>query len=131
MVDLDELFGPGAWGPIQDQLRRGEDPEISEIAQALRGDQPVPAGVRSYIADLLEKKVTRKRGRKVDKSDQRKILKLQIDYWIEEYRDAKTRGESTDGGPYRTALATVSESTGIPVDTLDKIYYPRGKRKSR
>ncbi len=135
MVDLDELFGPGAWGPIQDQLRRGEDPDLSDIAKALRCDQPVPTDVRDYIADLLEKKIRRKRGPKVDKSDGKKIrdhfLKLQIDYWIEEYQDAKTRGELIHEGPYRTALTTVSKITRIPEATLDKIYYPRGKRKSR
>ena len=135
MADLDELFGPGAWRPIQDQLRRGEDPDLSDIAKAMRCDQPVPTDVRDYIANLLENKIHRKRGPKVDKSDGKKIrdyfLKLQIDFWVEEYQGAKARGESTLGGPYRTALTTVSKITRIPEATLDKIYYPRGKRKSR
>ena len=46
MADLDELFGPESWMSIQNELKRGEDPEISEIALALRGSQPVPHDVR-------------------------------------------------------------------------------------
>ena len=133
MADLDELFGPEAWGPIQDQLRRGEDPKISEIALALRGSQPIPYDVRLYIADLLERKIKRKRGPKVDTSATKRLrdfaLRSQVYYWIEVCKRAERRDITTPGGPYRTARQKVSEKNDISEDTLDKIYYPRRKPK--
>jgi len=111
MADLDELFGPGAWGPIQDQLRRGEDPEISEIAQALRGEQPVPKEVRLYIADLLEKKRKRKRGAKVDRTDRKKARYLwvmyEVGHWIKVCKRAQRRGIPLQGGIHATAREKV------------------------
>ena len=133
MVDIGELFGPEAWKPIQEQLRRDEDPELSEIALALRGRQPIPHDVRCYIADLLERKIQRKRGRRVDRSDSKKLRDMAIfyyiDYWIEVCKRAQRREITTPGGAYVTAREKVSKRTGIPESTLDKIYYPRQKPK--
>ncbi len=133
MADLDQLFGPESWGAIQNKLKRGEDPEKSEIALALRGSQPVPHDVRCYIADLLEGKIKLKRGPKVDTSDQKRLrdfaLRSHIHHWIEVCERAQRRGITTPGGAYRTARQKVSEQTGKPEDTLDKIYYPRRKPK--
>ena len=129
MADLDELFGPGAWGPIQDQLRRGEDPEISDIAQALRGEWPVPEDVRSYIANLLEGKIKRKTGSKIDKSDRKKARYLwvmyEVGHWIKVCKRAQRRGIPLQGGIHATAREKVSKRTGIPESTVDKIYYGR------
>ncbi len=131
MADLEELFGPEAWGPIQDQLKRGEDPEISEIAQALRGEQPVPGEVRLYIADLLEKKKKRKRGPKVDTSDEMKVRYLCVRYgvahWIEVCKRAQRRGIPVKGGPHAVAREKVSKRTRIPESTIDNIYYAQRK----
>ena len=131
MADLDGLFGPESWGAIQNKLKRGEDPEKSEIALALRGSQPVPHDVRCYIADLLEGKIRRKRGPKVDTSDQKRLrdfgLRSHIHHWIEVCERAQRCGITTPGGAYRTALQKVSERTGKSEHTLDKIYYPRPK----
>jgi hypothetical protein len=129
MADLDELFGPGAWRPIQDQLRRGEDPKISDIAQALRGEQLVPVEVRLYIADLLEKKKKRKRGAKVDRSDSKKAISILVRYevahWIEVCKRAQRLGIPLQGGVHEIAREKVSKRTGIPESTVDKIYYGR------
>lgn len=133
MEDLAELFGPEAWGPILDQLRRGEDPEISEIARALRGKQSVPEEVRLYIADLLEKKKKRRRGPKVDRSDRNKERYLRVIYevrhWIEVCKRAQRRGIPVEGGVHAVARERVSKRTGIPESTIDKIYYTRSKSK--
>lgn len=133
MADLDELFGPEAWGPIQDQLKRGEDPELSEIAQPLRGERPVPAEVRSYIADLLEKKKKRKRGPKVDKSDRSKVrylcVRFGVAHWIEVCKRAKRRGIPVHGGPLDVAFEKVSKTTGTPGSTIKNIYYARSEGK--
>lgn len=129
MADLDELFGPGAWGPIQDLLKRGEDPEISDIAQALRGEQPVPLEVRLHIADLLEKKKKRKRGPKTDKSARQRLRYLwvtsEVTHWIEVCKRAQRRGIPLQGGVHAVAREKVSKRTGIPDSTVDKIYYAR------
>jgi hypothetical protein len=134
MADLDELFGPSAWGPIQDQLRRGEDPEISELAQALRGDQPVPEEVRLYVADLLENKKKRKRGPKVDRSDRWKLRYLwvtsEVVHWIEVCKRAQRLGIPLQGGVHATAREKVSKRTGIPESTIDNIYYGRKWREN-
>ena len=134
MVDLDELFGPGAWGPIQDQLRRGEDPKISDIAQVLRGEQLVPVEVRLYIADLLEKKKKRKRGPKVDRSDIKKLRYLwvtsEVGHWIEVCERAQRRGIPLQGGAHAIAREKVSQRTGIPESTVDNIFYSRAKGKN-
>ena len=133
MADLEELFGPEAWGPIQDQLKRGENPDLSEIATALRGSQEIPHDVRCYIAGLLDGTIKRKRGPKVDKSASKRLrdfaLRSQVYYWIEVCKRAERCDITTPGGPYRTARQKVSEKTGISEDTLDKIYYPRRKPK--
>ena len=135
MADLDELFGPEAWGPIQDQLRRGEDPKISEMALALRGSQEIPYDVRCYIADLLEKKIKRKPGRKPDKSDRKKVrdswVRSEVSHWIEVCKRAKRCGMTTKGTPSEVAIEKVSKKTGIPESTLDNIYYPRQKLKKK
>ena len=133
MAELDELFGPEAWGPIQMQLKRGEDPKISEITEALRGSQLVPHDVRCYIAGLLERSIKRKPGPKFDTSANKQLrdmaLRFQLNYWIEVCQRAQRSGITTPGGVYHTARQKVSEKTGIPEDTLDKIYYPRVKGK--
>ncbi len=132
MEDLDELFGPEAWGPIADQLKRGEHPPLPEIAQALRGSQPIPHGVSCYIADILEGKIKRS-GRRVDRSDSKRLRDMAIffllEYWIEVCKRAQRRGITTKGGAYVTAREKVSKQTGISEGTLDKIYYPRQKPK--
>ena len=132
MADLDTLFGPEAWGPIQDQLKRGEDPEISDIALALRGSQEIPHDVRCYIAGLLDGTIKRKRGRKAP-SVERKLrdwaVREEVRLWIEVSKRAKRCGITTPGGAYRTAIEKVSKETGIPEDTIDNIYYPRRKKK--
>lgn len=129
MADLDKLFGPGAWGPILNQLRHDKDPEISEIAQALRGEQPVPGEVRLYIADLLEKKKERKRGPKVDRSDRKKIrylwVRYEVNHWVRVCNRAKRCGIITKGTAYEAAIEKLSKETGLPESTIDKIYYPR------
>jgi len=134
MADLDELFGPGAWEPIQNQLQSGEDPEISDIAQALRGEQPVPVEVRLYIADLLEKKKKRKRGPKPDRSDRKRLCYLwvtsEVDHWIEVCKRAQRRGIPLQGGIHAVAREKVSKRTNIADSTVDKIYYARTKAKS-
>ena len=133
MADLDELFGPEAWGPIQDQLRSGEDPQLTAIALALRGRQQIPHEVRCYIADFLEGKIQRKRGPKVDRSALKMLRDMAIlyhmDYWIEVCERAQRCGITTPGGAYVTAREKVSKQTGISEGTLDKIYYPRQKPK--
>lgn len=133
MADLDELFGPQAWGPIADELKRGEHPPLPDIAQALRGSQPIPHDVRCYIADWLDRILKRKRGRKPDKSLGRRTrnwrLIFEVNYWIEVCKRAKRHGITTPGGAYRTALEKVSKENGISEGTLDKIYYPRQKSK--
>ncbi len=134
MADLDELFGPEAWGPIADELKRGEHPPLPDIAQALRGSQPIPHDVRCYIADWLDRKLKRKRGRKPDKSLGRKTrnwrLIFEVNYWIEVCKRAERRGIKMVGGVYWAAIEKVSKETDIPESTIDKIYYPRrGGRK--
>ena len=133
MADLNELFGPEAWKHIQDQLERGEHPELTEIARVLRGRQPVPHDVRCYIAGLLEGKIERKRGRKVDKSELKRLrnwaLRSELNLWIEVCKRAERRGIKMAGGAYLVAREKVSRESGIPEDTIDKIYFPRQKGK--
>ena len=134
MADLNELFGPEAWGPIQDQLKRGEHPELTEIARALRGHQSIPHDVRCYMADWLDGKLKRKPGRKPDKSIQRRFrdwaLISEVNRWIDVIKSVEERrGIKPRGGAYWAAVAKVSKETSIPESTIDKIYYPRQKGK--
>ena len=135
MADLDELFGPEAWGAIQDQLRRGEDPELSAIVRALRGSQEIPHDVRCYIADLLDRKIQRNRGPKVDRRASKVLRDMAIlyhmHYWIEVCKRAQRREITTPGGAHATAREKVSKRTGIPESTIDNIYYYRRKGKKR
>ena len=64
MFDIGKEFGPDGWFNIACQVRRGADPELTDLASTLRGKQPVPSEVRAYVADILEGKHKRKRGRK-------------------------------------------------------------------
>lgn len=64
MMDIGKTFGPEGWGSMEYLVLKGKDPDISELAFALRGGQPVPSEIRTYLADLLEGKRKRKRGRK-------------------------------------------------------------------
>ena len=133
MADLEELFGPEAWGLIQYQLKRGEDPEISEIALALRGSQEIPHDVRCYIAGLLDRTIKRKRGPKADKSARKvlrdSIVRARVNHWIEVCKRAQRCGIKTPGGAYLVAREKVSNETGTPESTIDKIYYRRRKGK--
>ena len=133
MADLEELFGPEAWGLIQYQLKRGEDPEISEIALALRGSQEIPHEVRCYIAGLLDGTIKRKRGPKADKSAGKvlrdSIVRARVNHWIEVCKRARRRGIKTPGGAHLVAREKVSNETGIPESTIGKIYYRRRKGK--
>ena len=133
MTNLEELFGPEAWGPIQDQLKRGEDPKKSEIALALRGSQEIPHDVRCYIAGLLDRTIKRKRGPKADKSARKvlrdSIVRARVNHWIEVCKRAQRCGIKMTGGAYVVAREKVSNNFDIPESTIDKIYYRKRKGK--
>ena len=133
MADLEELFGPEGWVLIQYQLKRGGDPEIFEIALALRGSQEIPHEVRCYIAGLLDGTIKRKRGPKADKSTKRMLrdsfVRARVNHWKEVCKRAQRCGIKTPGGAYLVAREKVSNESGIPESTIDKIYYRRRKGK--
>lgn len=64
MLDFDKHYGPEGWGYMESLVLKGNDPDIKELALALRGGRPPPSVIRIYLADLLEGKRKRKRGRK-------------------------------------------------------------------
>ena len=131
MMDLSTHFGPEGWGLIEYQVRRGNDPDLAELAKTLRGKQPVPPQVRSYLGDLIEGKRKRKRGRKALAPSERAIKQIREFSLAERVRRWKRVFEKRYCKPnaYREALEKVEEETGISENTLDKYCYPRKSRK--
>ena len=103
---------------------KGNDPDIKELALALRGGRPPPSVIRIYLADLLEGKRKRKRGRKrADPSKgflRKRSLADRVFRWkrVLENRYGKTNA-------YRVALEKVSVERNLSENTLDKYFYPR------
>ena len=127
MFDLTKEFGPGSWREIERQIRCGDDPPMDELASTIRASTTVPPRVvREYIADLLEGKIKRKRGRK---RQPRPLSRIGILFRIEELHKefAKTRGSD----PLRSALGDASEEFGVPEDTLKTWYYEMKRKTNR
>ena len=63
MSDIYSLYGEDGWGPALSALARNKIPDKETILRALRGEQPIPNEVRQHLADLIEGKIKRPRGR--------------------------------------------------------------------
>ena len=124
MLDFDKHYGPEGWGYMESLVLKGNDPDIKELALALRGGRPPPSVIRIYLADLLEGKRKRKRGRKrADPSKgflKKRSLADRVFRWkrVLENRYGKTNA-------YRVALEKVSVERNLSENTLDKYCYPR------
>ena len=62
-MDINKEIPPDAWGSIERLVEMGQHPDPKVLAEKLRGDYPIPAAVRAYLADLIERKIRRPRGR--------------------------------------------------------------------
>ena len=110
MSDIYSLYGEDGWGPALSALVRNEFPDKEHILNALRGNQPIPKAVRHHLADLLEGKIKRPRGRsftrdeKVKKFFRNETIRMIYRLIIEDIRQlpAEKRASST---PTEEALA--------------------------
>jgi len=113
------------WALIAQQIENGEDPDLNELATALRrGDDGVPRVMREYLAGLLDGSIQRKRGRKKDLSPRRRMEDMRLKYMVARYEANYLLSWQAQGikPTYArdAALERLSEETGIPKDTLDK-----------
>lgn len=83
-MSLYEDFGPDGWGPVRRSICRGEFVEPARFVGPLKGNQPIPSEVRTYLADFLGGEITPPRGRP---SNHRKSYREEAD-WAKELRKA-------------------------------------------
>lgn len=122
-----------AWDRVRDCMSVGDPPATNAVAflVMLNG---VPDDMRNLVADMLEERVKRPRGRRrasrrpFDRDvQQREVIVHRVFRWksaIQRQRDRS--GRSAD--PYREALMRVSAETSIPEGTLHEWCYPRQRR---
>ena len=113
------------------QFRKARLQKLKALIES--GVAPYPSTFqRSHaIADVLEKKRHRKTGPKKNeiKKFRNLFLKVQVEHWKEVHKRAKRRGIKIRGGAYEVARERVSKRTGLSEGTIDKICYPRNKKR--
>lgn len=130
-MKISEL-GKLAWPRIERTLEAGEHPRMGAIIDALRDEKtgPVPKEIRNYLADLLEGRKNRPRGRPTSSVSEKFWAQSMRSYWAHRVfrwkRVIEKRYHQPDA--YHAALEKVSKESEIPESTLDKYCYPRRKR---
>lgn len=139
-VDEDNPFfrfqAEGAWHDVRTHREAHRYIDRDLVAELAR-ISPIPEDLRDYVVDLLLGNVKRPPGpRRVhlfgsgasfhtDKLYDR-AWAFRVVRWKRAFEREKARTrKSLD--PYRSALAKVSDESGISEDTLDRWLYPRGK----
>lgn len=118
-----------AWDKVRECVRAGDPPGPDEIAFLVRLGR-VPNNVCRLVADMLEGRVKRTRGRQSSRlpyafeNERRAVIVHRVFRWKAAIERQRGRtGRSAD--PYREALTRVSCETDVPEGTLDRWCYPR------
>ena len=132
-------FGPESWRPIIMAIEAGRDVSNERLAAALRGNQKIPAEVRALIADRLQGKGVRKRGRPIKNSLKERLKRDIIQHVYKQcyatIQDEKCNGEGEVGSPTELAFETTAEACAdlfieeITPATVKNIIYPSRPRK--
>jgi len=99
------------------------------LIDLLRSGKPIDQHTREFLANVLEGKITKRRGPKAQTPSMREICKQsQIkEFWYPLcFELAKQEGE-TDA--HRAACERVGSITKRSADQIDKIIYPRHKHR--
>ena len=129
MVKFSDFADPASWAIITAQIKQYREnpgyhqpPTREEVAATLRLGRPPPPEVCEFIADLLEGKVKRTRGRKGNKYPEAQIRALQLGMQVKRrakvFRRYRRMGGHFQGTPYEAALADINKRTGTPVGAL-------------
>jgi hypothetical protein len=121
-------------------IAAGRDVSTMRLVAALRGNQEIPSEVRSIIADRLEGKPAKKRGRPVKDSIQDRIDREMIQHIYQTcyatILDEKSRGESETGAPIHLAFETTAAACSdlffekITPEAVKNIIHPSRPKKA-
>ena len=139
-TNIYEEFGLESWRPILMAIEAGGDVTTNRLAAALRGNQEIPNEVRSIIADRLEGKSARKRGRPVNNSIHHRIKREIIQHIYQTcyatILDEKSRGEGETGAPIHLAFETTAAACSdlffekITPEAVKNIIHPSRPEKA-
>jgi hypothetical protein len=120
------------------ELRNDRFPDLRMLAAALRRDEQVPYEVRVFLADYLDGKIKKPRGRPrasvVEELFSNVGASMIYRTFVEENRAAKARGEHLGDTPSELALVQTTEhlrTVGhhMEPETIRDAVYPRRRRK--
>lgn len=115
------LSDPGfGWNLVRLQLQRGDPPSAEKVAALVRVSS-IPDDLRTFVADMLERKVRRKNGRKPPTLAMR-AYRMAIAEWVFELKEQKQR--AGEAGAFEAALYEIGQEIHIAPDTLRKWCYP-------
>lgn len=93
----------------------------TSLAALLRSSEPLSAETRGYLADLIECKIKRKRGRKRSRSYGDPVMRSVVRAHVDAVMNILKVGEDE-------AIHRITESgRGLTADQIDHILYPRKK----
>ncbi len=99
-----------SWMPTEMEITKGEFPHLPTLAQALRGDDPLPGPVRMFLADFVEGKVKKLRGKGRPKAANILVQEITDDFLFAVYEQelqtirATPKRERDHGTPTDLAL---------------------------
>lgn len=125
-LNFDELIRNSA---VTNYLSEGN---AEPLIRLLRSETKLTPELRNFIADILEGKIKKRAGRKKgsgEKAYLRSIYKLELDQTMMVLRAVNSQKPQHGFDAYREALDILAERYGMTPDQLDKIIYPRKRKK--
>jgi hypothetical protein len=107
------------------------DGNAEPLIKFLRGERALTPELRNFIADILEGKIKKKRGRKKDfaNSGAFAMCKVELPATMQMLKAINSYDPKQGFDAYREALEILAERYELTPDQLDKVIYPRKRKK--
>jgi hypothetical protein len=126
-LNFDELIRNSA-------MSRYRDGNAEPLINLLRSDRKLTPELRSFVADILEGKIKKRRGRRrglgFEKAGVRVLYKMELEITMLMLKAINSHEPKRGFDAYREALEIVAERYKMTADQLDKIIYLRKRKRS-
>lgn len=117
----------GLYGLALSDLARGKFPDLEFVSMALRGGMPVPIEVRNFLADYIEGKIKKPRGRRPKRTTIDSLIK---DMRLSMAAEAVEEYAKEEGISKEAAREFIARKNNLGEETLRKEEKHLRKKKN-